>query len=102
MGDKPVFILDEPASQLDPMAEGRLYSEFAGLSAGRTALFISHRLGSTRVTDRILVLSGGRITEEGSHEELMGRGGIYARMFLAQRQWYLHEGAQREADDGDL
>ena len=59
MGDRPVLILDEPTSQLDPMAESELYSEFAKLAENKTSLFITHRLGSTRITDRILVISEG-------------------------------------------
>lgn len=87
-GDKPVLILDEPTSQLDPMAESRLYEEFSELAAGRTALMISHRLGSTRITQRILVIANGRVAEEGNHEELLLRSGLYAQMWAAQRQWY--------------
>ena len=90
MGDKPVLLLDEPTSQLDPMAESRLYSEFHALAEGKTAIFITHRLASTMITDRILVLAGGRVSEEGNHEQLMQRGGLYRAMFDAQRKWYDH------------
>ena len=97
MGDKPVLLLDEPTSQLDPMAESRLYTEFHALAEGKTAIFITHRLASTMITDRILVLSGGKVTEEGTHEELMQIGGIYRAMFDAQRRWYEHEEAEASA-----
>ncbi len=94
MGDKPVLLLDEPTSQLDPMAESRLYSDFHALAEDKTAIFITHRLASTMITDRILVLSGGRVTENGTHDELMEKGGIYRTMFDAQRKWYEHEGEE--------
>ena len=90
MGDKPILLLDEPTSQLDPMAESRLYSEFHALAEGKTAIFITHRLASTMITDRILVLSDGRVSEEGNHEQLMQCGGLYRAMFDAQRKWYDH------------
>jgi ATP-binding cassette subfamily B protein len=95
MGNKPVLLLDEPTSQLDPMAEAGLYNEFAGMAENKTALFITHRLGSTMITDRILVISGGKIEESGTHGELMRTGGMYSRMFNAQKQWYDHPGAPR-------
>ena len=79
MGDRPVLSLDEPTSQLDPMAESELYSEFAKLAENKTSLFITHRLGSTRITDRILVISEGRVVDTGTHEELLERGGILCR-----------------------
>lgn len=91
MGNKPVLLLDEPTSQLDPMAESRLYTEFHALAEGKTAVFITHRLASTMITDRILVLSQGRVSEEGTHDELMEKGGLYRTMFDAQRKWYEHE-----------
>jgi ATP-binding cassette subfamily B protein len=91
MGDKPILILDEPTSQLDPMAESRIYSEFAEMAAGKTALFITHRLGSTMITDRILVISEGKVTQSGSHDELMNSGGLYADMFNSQKQWYIRK-----------
>ncbi len=89
MGDKPILILDEPTSQLDPMAESRIYSEFAEMSFGKTAIFITHRLGSTVITDRILVISDGKVTQSGSHDELISLGGLYADMFNSQKQWYV-------------
>jgi ATP-binding cassette subfamily B protein len=92
MGDKPILILDEPTSQLDPMAESRIYSEFKQMAEGKTAIFITHRLGSTMITDRILVISGGRVTQSGSHDELMAQGGLYADMFQSQKQWYIKNG----------
>ena len=89
MGDKPILILDEPTSQLDPMAESEIYSDFAEMSAGKTAVFITHRLGSTLITDRIIVITGGKVAQSGTHEELMASGGLYADMFNAQKQWYV-------------
>jgi ATP-binding cassette subfamily B protein len=74
------------------MAESELYSEFAEMSAGKTAIFITHRLGSTMITDRILVISGGRVAQSGSHAELMAQGGLYADMFNSQKQWYVKNG----------
>lgn len=89
MGEKPILILDEPTSQLDPMAESRIYSEFAEMAEGRTAVFITHRLASTMITDRILVIADGRVIQSGSHEELMQQGGMYADMFQVQKKWYV-------------
>lgn len=88
MGNKPILLLDEPTSQLDPMAEADLYQEFAHMAENKTALFITHRLGSTMITDKILVIQDGRIAEAGSHQELTAIDGIYSRMFQAQKQWY--------------
>ena len=84
----PVRILDEPTAALDPMSESRFYEQFAGMSRGVTTLFISHRLGSTRLADRIFVIDGGRIAEEGTQAELLAAGGLFADMFEAQRSWY--------------
>ena len=92
MGGKPILLLDEPTSQLDPMAEANLYNEFAGMALNKTAIFITHRLGSTMITDRILVINDGEIEEAGTHDELMQANGIYFRMFNAQKQWYQKNG----------
>lgn len=86
---RKAFILDEPAASLDPVAENRVYKQFADLSRGRTALFITHRLGAVKDVDEIFVLDKGKAAEKGSHEELMERGGIYAEMYASQRGWYL-------------
>lgn len=84
----PVRILDEPTSALDPISESLLYSEFEKLMNGKTTVFISHRLGSTKLADEILVIDAGKIIERGSHEVLMALNGQYANMFEAQREWY--------------
>ena len=84
----PVKILDEPSSALDPLSESRLYEEFEKLMKDKTTVFISHRLGSTKLADEILVIDEGRIAERGTHNELMEVKGQYAEMFEAQRSWY--------------
>lgn len=83
-----IMILDEPTSALDPIAEAEIYRDFAELTGSRTTLLISHRLGITSIVDRILVFEDGRITEDGSHKELMERNGQYRELYLAQAQWY--------------
>ncbi|MDI9414203.1 MAG: ABC transporter ATP-binding protein [Bacillota bacterium] len=87
-GDKPILILDEPTSQLDPMAESALYSEFADIVRNKTALFITHRLGSTAITDKIIVISDGVVVQTGTHRELLAQRGLYAEMFESQKSWY--------------
>lgn len=83
-----IMILDEPTAALDPVAEADLYRSFADLTGDRTTILISHRLGITRIVDRILVFDDGRIVEDGSHEELIDGDGLYAKMYRAQAQWY--------------
>lgn len=84
----PVVILDEPTAALDPKAEAEVYRQFGEMTRGRTAILISHRLGSARLADRIVVLKAGRVVESGAHEELLARGGEYAGFFRLQAQWY--------------
>ena len=88
MRDPQLLILDEPTAALDPKAEAEVYARFTELLAGRAALLISHRLGSARLADRILVLHEGRIAEDGSHAQLLALGGHYARMWEEQARWY--------------
>ena len=89
VSDAPVVILDEPTAALDPLAESALYAEFGRISRGKTSVFISHRLGSTKLADVIFVLDKGKIAEVGSHAELMAAGGLYADMYEAQKEWYV-------------
>ncbi len=83
-----LLILDEPTAALDPSAEAAVYRQFGELLAGRTALLISHRLGSARMADRILVLQDGRIVEQGPHDDLVAQGGVYAALWAEQASWY--------------
>ena len=89
--DAQVLVFDEPTAALDPRAELEVFRQFLALSEGKSAVFVSHRMASARVADRILVLSQGRVLEEGTHAELMQRRGEYARMFSLQAQWYQQE-----------
>jgi len=81
-------ILDEPTAALDPISESRVYHEFKRMSGGTTTIFISHRLGSTKLADTILVVNDGRIFESGTHDQLMALDGIYADMYSQQAAWY--------------
>lgn len=103
----PLRILDEPTASLDPVSESMVYRKFEQISRGKTTIFISHRLGSTRLADVIYVIADGKIAENGPHEELMEKNGIYAEMFRAQAEWYksgepdglLNETAWPQMDD---
>ncbi len=84
-----ILILDEPTSALDPIAEYELFSKLSEISEGKTSIFISHRLSSTKFCDRILVLYQGTIFESGSHNELMKKNGFYAELFNSQLKYYI-------------
>ncbi len=83
-----IMIMDEPTAALDALAEEKIYQEFNQLMEDRTAIFISHRLASTRFCDEIMLLDGGTIAERGTHEELMMQNGLYAEMFREQSKYY--------------
>ncbi|MCL5274106.1 MAG: ABC transporter ATP-binding protein/permease [Chloroflexi bacterium] len=83
-----IIIFDEPTAALDPLAELELFSQFTELTRGRTTILISHRLGPTRLADRIVVLDGGRVVEQGSPAELRKSGGLFTSMYEAQAGWY--------------
>lgn len=87
-----VIVLDEPTAALDALAEYRLYKSFNGLVGNRTAVYISHRLSSTRFCDKVAMFKDGEMTETGTHEELMAKNGDYAEMFRVQAQYYVEDG----------
>ena len=86
--DAPVIVLDEPTAALDPIAENDVYRQYAELTEGRTSVYISHRLASTRFCDRILLIEDSALAEQGTHDELMALGGTYAHMFNVQASYY--------------
>ncbi|MDF2935447.1 MAG: transporter related [Paenibacillaceae bacterium] len=86
--DAPVLVLDEPTAALDPIAESETYDRFHRLCGEKTAIYISHRLASTRFCHRIVLIQGGAVAEAGSHAELLEQGGEYARMFRIQSHYY--------------
>jgi len=88
MRDAQVLILDEPTASLDARAEYEVFLRFAELTKGRMAVLISHRFSTVRMADRILVLEGGELVDQGTHEELVGRGGLYAELFSLQAAGY--------------
>ena len=83
-----LLILDEPSSNLDAKAEERVFESFADLCVGRTGILISHRLSNMMSVDRILVLEQGSIVEQGTHQDLMGADGLYAKMYRIQAESY--------------
>lgn len=86
--DAQLLILDEPTAALDARSELEVFERFAELTEGKMALLISHRFSTVRMADRIVVLSGGRLIEEGNHQQLMANGGVYAGMFEMQAASY--------------
>ena len=95
--DGAVLVLDEPTAALDPITESEIYLKYSEMTQGKTSLFISHRLASTRFCDRIILLENGSIAEEGSHEALLQRGGSYAKLFSVQRRYYEEGGESHGA-----
>lgn len=81
-------ILDEPTAAVDPLAEQALYTRFKEWIGGKTAIFVSHRMSSSKFSDRVLFMENGTVTEMGTHEALMERGGAYAHMYEIQAQYY--------------
>ena len=86
--DAPFVILDEPTAALDPVAEAGIYENFDSLVGGKTAVYISHRMSSCKFCDRIVVLDHGEIAEEGTHDTLLEKNGIYAKLYQAQAKYY--------------
>lgn len=96
--DGPILLLDEPTAALDPIAENDIYQKYSEMTAGKTSVFISHRLASTRFCDRIIFVADGGIAEEGTHEELLARHGAYAKLFEVQSRYY-REGGETDEEN---
>jgi ATP-binding cassette subfamily B protein/ATP-binding cassette subfamily C protein len=92
--DANMVVMDEPTAALDALAEQDIYERFDELTKGKTALYISHRLASTRFCDRIILLDGARIAEQGTHAELMATRGKYCEMFTVQGKYYTQGAAK--------
>lgn len=88
VSNSPVHLMDEPTAALDPMAECQIYDDFDKISQNHTTITISHRLGSVRRANEILVIDEGKIAEQGSHEQLIAKQGLYYEMYESQRSWY--------------
>lgn len=84
----PFIVLDEPTAALDPIAESEMYQKYNEMTSGKSSIYISHRLASTRFCDRIILIDNGGIGEEGTHEELLKKGGKYAELYEIQSKYY--------------
>lgn len=93
----PVVVLDEPTAALDALAEYELYKSFDEIIGNKTAVYISHRLSSTRFCDAIACFDNGEMVEYGTHEQLLDKGGVYAEMFKVQSQYYKESEGERVA-----
>ncbi len=96
--DGPILVLDEPTAALDPIAENDIYMKYNRMTEGKTSVFISHRLASTRFCDRIVFIRDGVIAEEGTHEELIRMDGGYAKLFEIQARYY-QEGGEAHGEE---
>jgi ATP-binding cassette, subfamily B, bacterial len=107
-GGARVLVLDEPTANLDVRAEAELYEQFLDLTARSatghplTTVLVSHRLSTVRRADRIVVLAHGVVTEDGPHDALIARGGLYARMFAAQAARFADDDNEMADDDGEV
>ncbi len=84
----PLVILDEPTSSLDPRQEAEILEHSMDLAVGRTTIFVSHRMATARMADLVVVLDKGKVAEVGTHDALMGAGGLYRTLFETQAKWY--------------
>ena len=89
MNKAPLKILDEPTSALDPISESNMYEKFGEICKNKSTIFISHRLGSTKLADEIIVIKDGVVAEKGNHKELIAKKGLYYSMYESQRSWYI-------------
>ena len=83
-----LIILDEPTASLDPLAEAKIYENFNQMTMGKTAIFISHRMSSSRFTDKVLVLDNAKVKAFDSHENLMKTDNLYSKLYNSQAKYY--------------
>ena len=93
----PFVVLDEPTAALDPIAESEMYQKYNDMTCGKSSVYISHRLASTRFCDRILFIENGGICESGTHESLLKQNGRYAQLYHIQSKYY-QEGADEHEE----
>ena len=96
INDAPFIILDEPTAALDSIAEADIYQKYDEMTKGKSSVYISHRLASTRFCSRILMLEQGEIQEEGTHEELLRQSGKYAALYEVQSKYYREGDGENE------
>ena len=94
--DAPFIILDEPTAALDPIAEADMYQKYNEMTVGKSSVYISHRIASTRFCDRIVLIENGKLSEQGTHDELLNAGGRYADLFEIQSKYYREEECANE------
>lgn len=85
-----LIVLDEPTAAIDPLEESRLYEKFAEISKDKTSVIVTHRLGSAKIADKIVVLDKGKVVETGTHQELLANKGQYSEMYESQSSWYMN------------
>lgn len=86
--NKDFIILDEPTSNLDPLAETDIFKKYISLAENKTVIFVTHRISVASLADRIVVFSNGKIVQDGTHSELIGKDGVYSRLYTEQAKWY--------------
>jgi ATP-binding cassette subfamily B protein len=86
--DSDIIVLDEPTAAIDPIEESKIYAKFVEITRGKTSIIVTHRMGSAKIAERIVVMKDGEIAQIGSHDELLKQGGAYADMYASQSGWY--------------